>query len=98
LVSFPRSTFSVTGQVDSGVTATVQAETRDEESANGLRDVVRGFMALAKMQVGSKPELQALLQSLQLGGSGKLVNLSFELSPQMLDLLMRPGRQRVPQL
>jgi hypothetical protein len=89
--------FSVSGQVDSGVSGTLQAETRDEESANGLRDVVRGFMALAKMQTGSKPELQPLLQSLQLGGGGKTVMLSFDLSPQILDLLTRsaarPGRR-----
>jgi len=51
--------------------------------------VVRGFMALAKMQTGSKPELQALLQSLQLGGAGKTVMLSFDLSPEILDLLTR---------
>jgi len=88
----------VSGQVDSAISASLQAETRDDESATGLRDVVRGFVALAKMQVGSKPELQPLLQSLQLGGTGKLVNLSFELSPQVLDLLTRSGRQRVPQL
>jgi hypothetical protein len=81
--------FSVNGQVDSGVAGTFQAETHDEASANGLRDVVRGFMALARMQTGSKPELQPLLESLQLGGTGKVVMLSFDLSPQMLDLLTR---------
>jgi hypothetical protein len=85
--------FSVSGQVDSGLAGTLQAETRDEESANGLRDVVRGFVALAKMQTGSQPELQPLLQTLQLGGSGKMVRLSFDLSPQLLDLLARSARK-----
>jgi hypothetical protein len=85
--------FSASGQVDSGVAGTLQAETRDEESANGLRDVVRGFMALAKMQAGSQPELQPLFQSLQLGGAGKSVILSFDLSPQILDLLTRSARK-----
>ena len=54
---------------------------------------MRGFMALAKMQAGSKPELQPLLQSLQLSGTGKSVILSFDLSPQILDLLTRSARQ-----
>jgi hypothetical protein len=87
------SWFAVSGQVDGGITGSLQAETRDEESANGLRDVVRGFMALAKMQTGSKAELQPLLQSLQLGGVGKMVMLSFDLSPQMLDLLTRSAHK-----
>ena len=34
--------------------AMIRAETRDEEAANNLRDVVRGFMALAKLQGGSR--------------------------------------------
>jgi hypothetical protein len=81
--------FSVNGQVDTGVSGTFHAETHDDESANGLRDVVRGFMALARMQTSSKPELQPLLQSLQLGGAGKVVMLSFDLTPQILDILTR---------
>ena len=53
-------------------------------------------MALAKMQAGSRPELQPLLQSLQLGGAGKMVMLSFDLSPQILDLLTRSARNAEP--
>ena len=36
-----------------------------------------GSSALAKLQAGSKPELQAMMQSLELGGTGKTVSLSF---------------------
>ena len=88
--------FSANGQVDSGISATVKAETRDEESANGLRDVVRGFVALARMQMSSRPDLQPLLQSLQLGGTGQVVTISVDVTPQMLDslsaLLTKPAR------
>ena len=42
--------FAASGQVDSGIRASIKAETRDEQSASGLRDVIRGFFALAKMQ------------------------------------------------
>jgi hypothetical protein len=77
--------FSVSTHVNGGIRGVVRAETRDEESANNLRDVVRGFMALAKMQSGSKPELQAMVQSLELGGTGKTVALSFTVPAQVFD-------------
>lgn len=79
--------FAASGQVDGGVRALVTAEGRDEEAANALRDLVRGFFALGKLQTGSQPALQSLLQSLQLGGTGHTVTLSIDLSPQMLDAL-----------
>jgi hypothetical protein len=44
-------------------------------------------MALAKMQAGSKPEFQAMMQSLQLGGTGKTVQLSFSLPGEVFDAL-----------
>jgi hypothetical protein len=84
--------FSASGQVDSGISTVLKAETRDEESANGLRDVIRGFVALARMQAGSRPELQPLLQSIQLGGEKQTVTLSLDVSPQTLDLLPRTVR------
>jgi hypothetical protein len=85
--------FSASGQVDSGIKATLKAETRDDEAANGLRDVIRGFVALAKMQTRSRPELQQLIESVQLGGTGRMVDLKLELSPQTLDLLTKTLRQ-----
>jgi hypothetical protein len=48
---------------------------------------VQGFLALAKMQTGSKPELQALVNSLQLSGAGKTVNLRFEVPAKVLDIV-----------
>lgn len=94
--------FAASGQVDSGVRAAVTAEGRDEEAANALRDLVRGFFALGKLQTGNQPALQSLLQSLQLGGTGQTVTLSIDLSAQMLDtltgsltpLMPRPARPR----
>jgi hypothetical protein len=79
--------FSVTGRVNDGISGVVRAEARDEESATNLRDVVRGFLALAKLQAGSKPELQAVVQSLELGGNGKTVALSFSVPGAIFDLI-----------
>jgi hypothetical protein len=79
--------FSVSGHVNGGIRGVLRAETRDEEAANNLRDVVRGFMALAKLQAGSRPEFQSMMQSLELGGSGKTVALSFAVPAEVFDVI-----------
>jgi len=83
----PITWFSVRGHVDGGIQARITAEAKDDESANQLRDVVRGFLALAKLQTSSKPEFQRFVQSLQLGGTGKSVSLQVEVPAQIFDLL-----------
>lgn len=79
--------FSVSGHVNGGIRGLIRAEARDDEAADNLRDVMRGFMALAKMQSGSKPELQAMMQSLGLGGKGKTVELSFTVPAEVFDVI-----------
>ena len=77
--------FSATVRVDGGLRGMVRAVTRDEESANGLRDVVRGVMALGKLQTSGRPEVETLMNSLQIGGTGTTVALSFDLPSELLD-------------
>jgi hypothetical protein len=93
--------FSVSAHINGGLQGTVRAETRDDEAANNLRDVVRGFLALGKMQSGGRPEVQAMMQSLELGGTGKTVALSFAVPAELFDMMgqhslhemhRRPGR------
>ena len=79
--------FAVSGHVDGGLRGTIRAEARDDEAANNLRDVVRGFLALAKLSGGSRPELQAMMQSLELAGVGKTVSLSFNVPAEVFDLV-----------
>jgi len=83
----PITWFSVRGHVDGGLQARLTAEARDDESATMLRDVVRGFLSLAKLQTSSKPEIQRFIQSLQLAGTGKTVSLSLDLPAQLFDVL-----------
>ena len=91
LTSLPPITwFSATGQVHDGLSAVIRAETSSDEAAKNLREIVQGFIALAKLQGGSKPELQAFVQSLDLGGSGKTVAMSFSVPGQVFDLIA-PG-------
>jgi hypothetical protein len=77
--------FAASGNVNGGVSGTVKVVARDQEAANNLRQVATGFMALARMQVDSKPELKGLLNSIQLGGQDTDVTLSFSLPSEILD-------------
>src|SRR5436190_8572188 len=86
--------FSASTRVDGGLTGVVRAETRDDDAANNLRDVVRGFLALAKMQAGPRPDVQAMIQSLELGGTGNTVALSFSVPSQLFDTIAAVGAQR----
>jgi len=86
--------FSASAHIDSSIRGTFRAESRDDASATSLRDVVRGFLALARMQTSARPELASMLESLQLGGTGKTVALSFDLPPAMLDALVSLGHSR----
>ena len=83
----PITWFSASGRVDGGLTGTFRADTRDDESAGSLRDLLRGIVAFAKLQTGSHPELKPMIDSLQLGGTGKTVTLAFDLTPEMFDQL-----------
>ncbi len=79
--------FSASAHVNGGLRGTIRAEARDEQAGQNLRDVVNGFLALARMQAGSKPEMQALVNSLQLSGQGKTVSLAFEVPSEVIGLM-----------
>ena len=91
-------TFAVMTHIDGGITGTLRAETRDDQSADNLRQVVQGLLALGRMQ--SDPKATAILNSLQLSGSGKTVALSFAVPSDVLDLIpgMKPGMGKDGQL
>lgn len=83
----PVTWFSASANINGGLSAALRAEATDEQAGNNLRDVLRGFMALAKLQAGSTPQLEALVNSLQLGGAGKTVALSFDVPAEVIDAL-----------
>jgi hypothetical protein len=83
----PVTWLAVSGRIDDGVRAVVRAEARDEAAANNLRDVVRGLVALARLQAGAHPELSALVNSLELGGQGTTVSLAVTVPPAVIDML-----------
>ena len=58
------------------------------QAAENLRDVVRGFLALARMQAQNDPQAQRARRSRsQLTGTGKTVALSFTVPPRFCELM-----------
>ena len=79
--------FAVSGHVNGGLSGSVTIEGRDEAAGQNLRDVFRGFLALTTMQTTGRSELQAMVDSLQLSGTGTLATLSFWLPSEALDFI-----------
>ncbi len=80
--------FAVGVRVNGGVNGTLTAVARDEETGRNLRDLLQGFLALARLQLGSRPELRGLLDSIRLSTVGANVTLAFELpADAVLELL-----------
>lgn len=77
--------FAVMTHIDGGITGSFRAETKDDASAENLRQVVQGLIALGRMT--NDPKGTALLNSLQLTGTGKTVRLSFAVPAEVLDLI-----------
>jgi hypothetical protein len=89
------SWFSAAGHVNGGISGTFKAEAKDEATAKNLRDLMGGFLAMAKMQAANKPGMQQLADSLVLSGDGKTVALAFSISSEVIDVLegLAKGRQ-----
>lgn len=88
------SWFSAAGNLNGGLSGTFKAEAKDDEAAKNLRDMLRGVMAMVKLQADSKPELKALVDSLQLGGEGKTVAVGFQVPAQLFDVIEQLERQK----
>jgi hypothetical protein len=78
-------TFAVMTHIDGGISGTLRAETRDKPSGDNLRQVVQGLLALGRMS--NDPKATALVNSLQLTGTGTTVALSFAIPSELLDMI-----------
>ena len=87
--------FAAAGHVNGGLSGSLRAETRDDPAAENLRDVVRGFLALARMQAQADPRAASLVESLQLSGTGKTVALSFTVPAEVIDMIPKAGPAHV---
>ncbi|HYT74540.1 MAG TPA: hypothetical protein VEL79_07320 [Vicinamibacterales bacterium] len=80
-------TFAVMSHIDGGVSGSFRAEARDDQSAENLRQVIQGFLAMGRMTSANDPKATAMLNSLQLSGTGKTVALSFAIPSEVLDMI-----------
>lgn len=74
-------------RINGGVSGLLRAEARDDQSAEQLRDIVRGALAAGKLMSGKDARVDAMLNSFQLAGSGKTVSLAFTVPPEVFDIL-----------
>ena len=83
------SAFTVAGRVNGGIRLALEAETPDEAASQNLRDILQGFIALARMQAGAQPEVAGILDSMQLRATPgeQVVHLSMTLPPATLEWL-----------
>jgi hypothetical protein len=55
--------------------------------------VLNGFLALAKMHAGTRPELKSMVDSLQLAGDDKTVSIAFSVPSELFDALEAMGKK-----
>ena len=81
--------FSVAGRVNGGIRLALTAETPDEAASQNLRDILQGFIALARMQAAAQPEVAAILDSMRLRATPgeQVVHLSMTLPSTTLEWL-----------
>jgi hypothetical protein len=91
----PLKYFAAAGHINGGVSGMVRAEALDDKSAEDLRQVVNGLLALARLQAQNDPKIEAISQSLQLSGTGKTVALSFTVPAELMQLIAPPPQQPV---
>jgi hypothetical protein len=92
----PVRIMSARADVNGGVKALIKAEMADAAAAEHLREIVRGFIALARLQGGGTPEVQSAMKSVQLSGTGTTVQMTFAVSPDVLRALAPRHRQTKP--
>jgi hypothetical protein len=96
----PIAWLSASARISDRIDGALRAEARDEEAASNLRDLVRGFVAFARLQVGADPRLHDIVQSLEVGGDHDTVTVSLSVPSTALAACGGAGRpephQRVP--
>ena len=79
--------FAASVHVNGGVAGMLRADARDEKAAEQLRDVVKGAVAAGKLMTGQNAKMDAMLNSLNITGSGKTVAIRFTLPAELLEML-----------
>lgn len=87
---------AASGDVGDGLAARIFVEGRDQKAAQDLQEVVRGFVALARMQSGQEATFAEFLNSVELSGEGNTVSLSFAIPAALFERIKKSGTLPVP--
>jgi hypothetical protein len=85
---------TVAGDMDPAVALEITGETIDDAAAKNLADVVRGFVALAALQSGQKPELKELASSISVTTEANQVRVNARVPYELLDALQPKPKSR----
>jgi hypothetical protein len=91
----PVKWFSAAGHVNGGISGTLRAEATDDESAELLRRQLSGALAFGEMVAKQDPKAGALINSLQLSGTGKTVALSFVIPAELLAMIPQMAGEQI---
>lgn len=89
----PLESFAVSGNLDSDFSMVARGRVADQESAQKLADVVRGFVALGSLQHQEKPEIQAILDSVQIQILGNTVEVYLSIPYETLRRLVHQEKE-----
>jgi hypothetical protein len=90
--------FSLGAGVDRTVNCRLVAQARDAQSGEQLRAIVNGALAMARIMADKDTRLTGVLNTVQSKGTGSQVELSFTVSPDVLDLMTGPNGKFTPSL
>ena len=83
--------FTTGVHINGGVSGMVRVEATDDEAAELLRRQVNGALAFGEMMSRSDVRAAAVLNSIQMSGTGKTVQLSFTVPGELLQMVL-PAR------
>lgn len=88
----PVKWFAAAGHINGGMSGMVRVEATDDAAAELLRRQVNGAMAFGEMMGRSDPRAAAVIQSMQVSGTGKTVQLSFSVPAELIQMAL-PNRE-----
>jgi hypothetical protein len=77
----------VAGDLEPEVSVSVTGDTSDETAAKSLADLVRGFVALASLQAGQKPELKQLASAISVSTDQSRVLVNARVPYELIESL-----------
>ncbi|HVL68478.1 MAG TPA: hypothetical protein VM364_14540 [Vicinamibacterales bacterium] len=83
----PVKWFAASGHVNGGIQGSLRVEATDDAAADLLRRQISGALAFGEMMARSDPKAAALINSLQMTGTGKTVAVAFRVPAELLAII-----------